>query len=142
MFDDDSPRRRRSAISPDLTPMVDVTFLLLIFFMVATSFASVNQIPSPRLDSGDGAYIGPAPSGYTDVRIEVLHNNQIIVEDKPVSTLEETILAIEEGMARNAVRSIIVKLHPDSLHDRAIQVFDAAHALKITDIKQCLDDEL
>lgn len=32
--------KRRETISPDLTPLIDVVFLLLIFFMVSTVFKS------------------------------------------------------------------------------------------------------
>ncbi|MEG2588023.1 MAG: biopolymer transporter ExbD, partial [Cetobacterium sp.] len=31
-------RKKREMIFPDLTPLIDVVFLLLIFFMVVTSF--------------------------------------------------------------------------------------------------------
>jgi biopolymer transport protein ExbD len=30
--------RRREPLSPDMTPLIDVVFLLLIFFLVSTSF--------------------------------------------------------------------------------------------------------
>ena len=30
--------RKKRQIAPDLTPLIDVVFLLLIFFMVATTF--------------------------------------------------------------------------------------------------------
>ena len=37
------PRRRRST-SVDITPLIDVVFLLLIFFMVSTTFERETQI--------------------------------------------------------------------------------------------------
>ena len=33
---------QRKQLSPDLTPLIDVVFLLLIFFMVATTFDDMN----------------------------------------------------------------------------------------------------
>lgn len=42
MFTFDAPRRRRR---PDLTPMIDVVFLLLVFFMLASRFVSDTTIP-------------------------------------------------------------------------------------------------
>ncbi len=49
----DAPRRR-----PSLTPMIDVVFLLLVFFMLAARFGIDNAIPlSPAL-SGGGSYQG------------------------------------------------------------------------------------
>lgn len=42
MFTFDAPNRRRR---PDLTPMIDVVFLLLVFFMLASRFVSDTTIP-------------------------------------------------------------------------------------------------
>ena len=44
----------------DLTPMVDVTFLLLIFFMITASFTLQNTITVPPPDPNDGASMKPA----------------------------------------------------------------------------------
>ncbi|MDQ6983419.1 MAG: biopolymer transporter ExbD, partial [Ghiorsea sp.] len=38
------PRHKRGDLLVDLTPMIDVVFLMLIFFMVSTSFAANNSI--------------------------------------------------------------------------------------------------
>ena len=47
----DPPRRRR----PSLTPMIDVVFLLLVFFMLAARFGLDSAIPlSPALAGGSG----------------------------------------------------------------------------------------
>ena len=37
-------RQLRGEVSINLTPLIDVVFLLLIFFMVSTSFAEVTQL--------------------------------------------------------------------------------------------------
>lgn len=47
------PRRR-----PSLTPMIDVVFLLLVFFMLASRFGMDMQLPLTGAGSG-GAYQGP-----------------------------------------------------------------------------------
>lgn len=47
------PRRK-----PSLTPMIDVVFLLLVFFMLASRFGIDAIIPLP-LVSGGGTYDGP-----------------------------------------------------------------------------------
>lgn len=45
------PRKKRDDGELDMTPMVDVTFLLLIFFMVTASFSLQKSIPMPRSQS-------------------------------------------------------------------------------------------
>ncbi|MGL5579086.1 MAG: ExbD/TolR family protein, partial [Fusobacteriaceae bacterium] len=44
---------RRKELSPDLTPLIDVVFLLLIFFMVATNFDKLGgmKIDLPHSES-------------------------------------------------------------------------------------------
>jgi len=51
--DDDGvpPRKKRDDGELDMTPMVDVTFLLLIFFMVTASFSLQKSIQMPRQTS-------------------------------------------------------------------------------------------
>ncbi len=47
------PRRK-----PSLTPMIDVVFLLLVFFMLASRFGAEQVIPLPLASAG-GKYSGP-----------------------------------------------------------------------------------
>lgn len=50
--DDDPPKRaKRKEDELDMTPMVDVTFLLLIFFMVTASFSLQKSMSMPRQQS-------------------------------------------------------------------------------------------
>ncbi len=55
------PRRRR----PSLTPMIDVVFLLLVFFMLAARFGMDQAIPMPLAGAGDG---WQGPPRLIDVR--------------------------------------------------------------------------
>jgi len=48
---------RRARRRPSLTPMIDVVFLLLVFFMLASRFGLDAVIPLP-LGGGGGAYTG------------------------------------------------------------------------------------
>lgn len=54
-FTIDSPRARRK---PSLTPMIDVVFLLLVFFMLAARFGQETQLPMEIAGAGP-AYTGP-----------------------------------------------------------------------------------
>ncbi|NIZ08395.1 biopolymer transporter ExbD [Pseudooceanicola sp. HF7] len=50
-----TPRPRRK---PSLTPMIDVVFLLLVFFMLASRFGTDQVLPLPLASAGQG-YEGP-----------------------------------------------------------------------------------
>lgn len=72
------PRRK-----PSLTPMIDVVFLLLVFFMLASRFGIDAIIPLP-LVSGGGVYEGPPRL------VEVLPNgvrlNGLIIAEATLAT--------------------------------------------------------
>lgn len=50
------PRQRRR---PSLTPMIDVVFLLLVFFMLAARLGPTAQVPIDLASGGQGAWSGP-----------------------------------------------------------------------------------
>ena len=54
-FAPENARRRR----PSLTPMIDVVFLLLVFFMLAARFGVDQVLPLPLADGAGGGYSGP-----------------------------------------------------------------------------------
>ncbi|MDF2232068.1 biopolymer transporter ExbD [Albimonas sp. CAU 1670] len=59
-----APRRRRIS----LTPMIDVVFLLLVFFMLAARFGTEGLLPVLAAGGGGGAWSGPPR--LVDVRPE------------------------------------------------------------------------
>lgn len=67
------PRRK-----PSLTPMIDVVFLLLVFFMLASRFGLDAVLPLP-LAAGGGEYTGPPR--LIDVAPEHVELNGRAVED-------------------------------------------------------------
>lgn len=67
------PRRR-----PSLTPMIDVVFLLLVFFMLASRFGVDSVLPLPLASAG-GTYEGP-PRLITITPESVLLNGQVVNE--------------------------------------------------------------
>lgn len=46
------PRKRREDTGMDITPMIDITFLLLIFFLVASRMDQATPVPLPPADFG------------------------------------------------------------------------------------------
>ena len=71
-----SPRPRRK---PSLTPMIDVVFLLLVFFMLASRFGLEAMMPLPLVGAGGGAYSGPPR--LVDISPDAVALNGRSVED-------------------------------------------------------------
>lgn len=67
------PRRKPpAAMALDLTPMIDVTFMLLIFFLVATTFRQVERRLAVELplDEGPSTGGGPPPAEVVEVKLD------------------------------------------------------------------------
>ncbi len=71
----DPPRHRRR---PSLTPMIDVVFLLLVFFMLASRFG-LDSVIDMTLAAGGGTYDGPPR--LVEVLPEGLRLNGIAIDD-------------------------------------------------------------
>jgi biopolymer transport protein ExbD len=79
MFAFAPPRARRK---PSLTPMIDVVFLLLVFFMLASQFGRDNALPLTAA-GGNSSYSGPPRLvliGAEDLR---LNGVQTTLQDLP-----------------------------------------------------------
>ncbi|MCG7521547.1 biopolymer transporter ExbD [Ruegeria sp. Ofav3-42] len=71
------PRPRRK---PSLTPMIDVVFLLLVFFMLASRFGADAILPLPLAGSG-GEYNGPPR--LIDIYPDRVFLNRVATADLP-----------------------------------------------------------
>ena len=125
---------RPSAVELKLTPLIDVVFLLLVFFVWTASFQAIEQIlPSRLLEaSGSGPTTMTEPPPEADfqdvvVRIERQSGQPLwFVNETAVATLAE-LRATLEPIAR-LKRDAPVILHPDRevpLGD-VIDVYDVA----------------
>lgn len=77
------PRTRRRRMS--LTPMIDVVFLLLVFFMLAARFGSEGTLPLTA-EAGGVAYEGPPR--LLDVYPSGLRLNGVVIgEDEVIDVL-------------------------------------------------------
>lgn len=74
-------RRQRQDQELDMTPMVDVTFLLLIFFMVTASFSLQKSIPMPRSQSEQPSTntVEPEEDDFESVTVQVDEFNGFLV---------------------------------------------------------------
>jgi biopolymer transport protein ExbD len=85
-----APRRR-----PSLTPMIDVVFLLLVFFMLAARFGQEGQLPLALAGAGAGDWSGPPR--LVDVLPEGQRLNGVAVEEGALSDALLALGAGEEG---------------------------------------------
>lgn len=114
----------------DLTPMVDVTFLLLIFFMISASFSlqKTMQFPPPEPNE-EGATHNMQQMEEIEqesIEIEVTEENVIIVDGAPVDDPALLPEVIAEKASASNQQDILLTAHEQALHDTVVWVFDSA----------------
>lgn len=140
----------------DLTPMVDVTFQLLIFFMVTASFTmqKSKEIPKPNLDE---AAASQTPKDQTDnpdvVIVTVDKFSNYVLEaaafDSEIECPSEQELRVRLNQARkgdaqgNIPTKMLVKAHIAALHERVVTALDAGEDVGIEELmlQKTEDDE-
>ncbi len=117
-------RQRLEAVSVNMTPLIDVVFLLLIFFMVSTTFSRETQL-SVDLPEAQGQ-----PSETRDDEIEILIdeagnyrvNGQALVDNR-MRTLQAAIYKISAG---DTTMPMIITADAQVAHQYVVQAMDAA----------------
>ena len=116
--------RPRRDYTVDITPLVDVVFLMLIFFMVSTSFkvASSLKLELPASHSQEQV------TDVKEVVISVNSKGQIYVQDEPVpdSALRKRILNVTKG---DPNMRAVLRADADSRHGRVVFVLDMLRQL-------------
>lgn len=142
--DDDAPalqlRRRPSGDDDmDLTPMVDVTFQLLIFFMVTASFALQKsiEVPTPDPDKKGAAQqlqILEDLEG-SSIRIQIDASNTILIDDEPLADPTRLVDALKDKMRKEQKTEALISAHATSLHRWVIAVIDACNSVGMQKIR-------
>ncbi len=125
-------RRRRSRRAEqsevNLTPMLDVVFIMLIFFIVTASFVKEAGIEITR------------PPAATAVRQErgnimvaITANDQIWIDRRPVDP-RFVRANIERLHAENPQGSVVIQADKDSKNGLLVQVMDAARLAGIKSV--------
>lgn len=127
---DDEPssnviRRKRAPAEEaeiDMTPMIDVTFLLLIFFMLTNSLANPAAIPVAEAVHGRGI----SPEGKQLILID--EQGQYYLGDRPTpENLSPSVDALASEVERNAggqTVDVIVSAHKSSRHYLVREIID------------------
>jgi biopolymer transport protein ExbD len=133
----------------DMTPMVDVTFLLLIFFMVTASFTlqkSIEQPPSQTDDPSTNVIEDPKDEDdYVEVIID--QTNTFYVTSRDEEEVEAPTVRDMRAKVSNAKRDLnakrmIITAHTNSRHFKVVAAYDAAMAAQIerVEIRTTEDD--
>lgn len=118
---------RRDEINLDITPLIDVVFLLLIFFMVSTTFEHNSEInitlPSSSKEiteaKPDAVNVGLDAQGNVYINDRALVNAQL---ETIKTALSDALIGLNEP-------PIIISADSNATHQSVIRVMDAARQL-------------
>lgn len=132
--------RRHSAIeeeeqSIDLTPMLDVVFIMLIFFIVTASFTRETGIEVNRPNASTALAMENA-----SILVAVKSNNEIWIDKRRVD-VRSVRSNIERLRAENPEGTVIIQADEKATVDTVVKVMDAARQAGVKDVSLATEDE-
>jgi biopolymer transport protein ExbD len=121
------PRRPKHDNGINLTPLIDVVFLLLIFFMVTTTFTRETRmlLSLPEAD-GDTAKSVQAPLELVVARDGSYAVNGQNLINRDIKTI---MAALRDASAGNSEIPLVISADAQSTHQAVITAMDAAGRL-------------
>ena len=128
-----SAARREAGI--EITPLIDVVFLLLIFFMVSSSFVQ-KQVISVTLPES-----GAAVANVSDtVEISLDAAGMYFVDGQPVGRERSQLLAAMQSIVRNldaralTEQPVEIRADANATHQSVVRVLDVCAALGLVQV--------
>nr|WP_243448494.1 biopolymer transporter ExbD [Candidatus Thiosymbion oneisti] len=112
----------------NLTPMIDVVFLLLIFFMVSTTFQEDTRI-RVRLPEAQGEAVPAEMPRALEITIDsagVFYVDERMVADRKPATLQQAIAAV---VGAERALPVIIRANAATPHQAVMTAMDAASRL-------------
>ena len=129
------PRRNgRGFAVVEITPLIDVIFLLLIFFVVSTTFVRTSAIEVDLPSSSSGR--GHTAEG---IEVRVTAAGDYAVNDRVLAEPGSGALLRALRQARSEVagpeQPLVIAADADARHEAVVRVLDAARKLGLTNVR-------
>ena len=104
----------------NMAPLIDMIFILLIFFLVTTSFTKESGV---ELKKPKPAPVNPEVKKKTNVTVEIGHDNRVSIEGRVYDVrtvrayMENFLLEVPKG-------TVVIATDKDSYIGRVIEVMD------------------
>jgi len=117
-------KQRREPFLVDITPLVDVVFLMLIFFMVSTSFSVSNTL---KLEL-PASHATQQNKKAEEVAISIDKEGHIYIQEEPVEDgdVRRRILNISKG---DPNMRVVLRADGGTQHKRVVYVLDTLREL-------------
>ncbi len=124
--------REAEEAESDMTPMIDVTFQLVIFFMIAATYTIQKTLDlpkqSPNPDAAGAVTIEQLEQENIIVRVAI--DGSIVVDDQP-TPVENLVSRLKEATRNRRSAELVLDIDDEVVHDVVVKVLDAAGAANI-----------
>jgi biopolymer transport protein ExbD len=120
--------------SVDITPMLDVVFIMLIFFIVTATFVKESGIDVDK-PSAATAIVQEKAS----ILVAIDANNEVWINRRQVD-LRSVRSIIERLHAENPKGTVVIQADRESINDTLVQVMDASRRAGVYDIALATND--
>ena len=141
-------KRDSSAEEMDMTPMVDVTFLLLIFFMITASFTVIRSVEQPKPTSDQPSTvveeIPEDQDDYVEVFIDQFNTYHITIrseEEIEAGSDLEMQRILRQATEDYAPERLVILAHEESALKKLIATYSAARVYGIGTIEMQTTDK-
>jgi biopolymer transport protein ExbD len=111
----------KAAVPIELTPIIDMVFLLLIFFLVATTFRQEEREMQIALPVGAAG--GPISASLRELIINVDAEGQVIVGGRQIE-MEDLRRMVSEAVAVNPEQKVTVRGDRTTAYSNVVRVLD------------------
>jgi biopolymer transport protein ExbD len=116
---------RRRQVTLDMTPLIDVVLMLVIFFMLTTTFVLA---PGIRVDLPQGRSVQRAHEG--DAIVIVTQEGTIYYRDEKID-LKDLQAALQQAQQEQPGLRLVIKADQNARHGRVVEVMDMAKGVGI-----------
>ena len=122
-------RKRRSIEVIDMIPMIDMVFLLLIFFALTSTF-EVQRVMEMNLPN---AATGQQLEKKHTLTLQIKSDGQIFLENKPIA-VPDLKSALSEIVEQGAGVTLVIKGDAQVPHGKVVEIMDISNAAGVEKI--------
>jgi len=132
----------------DMTPMVDIVFFLLIFFLTTsmTALQAVMNLPNPQkaTDKGAARSVGEISQDSDTLMVTIQDDDTFWIDDEQCFSDQDLRMKIQTAVADSGGKplTLVVVGAADASHGAAIRVFDAGAAARVGNISLLVKEDL
>ena len=146
---DDTPFRiqtkRREDEGMDLTPMVDVTFLLLIFFMITASFSVQKTLetpaPDPDTEGASQQLVDLEELEQDSVIVRIEPGDKFFVDGEPLADPDALPDRLRAVMNTDGKAELVIRAGGDVRHENVVRAYDAAGEVNMQRIRLAVETD-